>query len=46
VPRIAWHLLLILLPVVAAFAILPGLYSNHLMLFNFIIFMPSPRAST
>jgi branched-chain amino acid transport system permease protein len=39
VPRIAWHLLLILLPVVAAFAILPGLYSNHLMLFNFIIFM-------
>ena len=38
-PRIAWHLLLILLPVVAAFAILPGLYSNHLMLFNFIIFM-------
>jgi len=32
VPRIAWHLLLILLPVVAAFAILPGLYSNHLML--------------
>ena len=38
-PRIAWHLLLILLPVVAVFAILPGLYSNHLMLFNFIIFM-------
>ena len=38
-PRIAWHLLLILLPVVAAFAILPSLYSNHLMLFNFIIFM-------
>ncbi len=24
---------------VAAFAILPGLYSNHLLLFNFIIFM-------
>ena len=33
------HFVLILLPVVAAFAILPGLYSNHLMLFNFIIFM-------
>jgi branched-chain amino acid transport system permease protein len=33
------HFLLILLPVVAAFAILPGLYSNHLLLFNFMIFM-------
>ena len=33
------HLLLILLPVVAAFAILPGLYGNHLLLFNFMIFM-------
>ena len=32
-------LLLILPPVVIAFAILPGLYSNHLLLFNFIIFM-------
>ena len=38
-PRIARDLLLILLPVVAAFAILPSLYSNHLLLFNFIIFM-------
>ena len=38
-PRIARDLLLILLPVVAAFAILPGLYSNHLLLFNFIIFI-------
>ncbi len=35
----ARHLLLILLPVVAAFAILPSVYTNHLMLFNFIIFM-------
>ena len=33
------HFLLILLPVVAVFAILPGLYSNHLLLFNFMIFM-------
>ena len=33
------HFLLILLPVVAIFAILPGLYSNHLLLFNFMIFM-------
>ncbi len=38
-PKIARDLALILLPVVAAFAILPGLYSNHLLLFNFIIFM-------
>jgi branched-chain amino acid transport system permease protein len=38
-PRIARDLALILLPVVAAFAILPGLYSNHLLLFNFIIFI-------
>jgi branched-chain amino acid transport system permease protein len=33
------HVLLIVLPVVVAFAILPSVYSNHLMLFNFIIFM-------
>jgi branched-chain amino acid transport system permease protein len=39
VPRFVRHLLLIMLPVVAAFAILPSLYSNHLLLFNFIIFM-------
>jgi branched-chain amino acid transport system permease protein len=39
VPRIARDLLLILLPVVVIFAILPSLYSNHLLLFNFIVFM-------
>ncbi len=38
-PRFVRHLLLILVPVVAIFAILPGVYSNHLLLFNFIIFM-------
>ena len=38
-PRIARDFLLILLPVVAAFAIAPAVYSNHLLLFNFIIFM-------
>jgi branched-chain amino acid transport system permease protein len=32
-------LLTIVVPVVAAFAILPSVYSNHLMLFNFIIFI-------
>ena len=38
-PKFVRHLLLILVPVVAIFAILPGVYSNHLLLFNFIIFM-------
>src|SRR5271155_2795865 len=38
-PRFVRHLLLILVPVVAVFAILPSIYSNHLLLFNFIIFM-------
>ena len=33
------HVLLILVPVVAAFAILPSIYSNHLLLFNFMIFI-------
>jgi branched-chain amino acid transport system permease protein len=31
--------LLILVPVVGAFAILPSIYSNHLLLFNFMIFI-------
>jgi branched-chain amino acid transport system permease protein len=38
-PRFVRHLLLILVPVVAVFAILPSVYSNHLLLFNFIIFI-------
>ncbi|NYT61294.1 branched-chain amino acid ABC transporter permease [Alcaligenaceae bacterium] len=38
-PRIARHCLLILVPVVAAAALLPLWYSNHLMLFNFIVFL-------
>ena len=38
-PRFLRHLLLILLPVVGAFAILPAIYSNNLLLFNFMIFM-------
>jgi branched-chain amino acid transport system permease protein len=38
-PRFVRHLFLTLVPVVAVFAILPGVYSNHLLLFNFIIFM-------
>ncbi len=38
-PRIVRHVLLILLPIVAAFAILPSVYGNQLLLFNFMIFM-------
>ena len=37
--RVVRDALLILLPVVGAFAVLPSIYSNHLMLFNFMIFM-------
>ncbi|WP_424631650.1 branched-chain amino acid ABC transporter permease [Bradyrhizobium sp. SYSU BS000235] len=33
------HVLFIVAPLVAAFAVLPGLYSNHLLLFNFVIFL-------
>ncbi len=38
-PKILRHVLLILLPVVGAFAILPSIYGNQLLLFNFMIFM-------
>jgi len=33
------HLLFILAPVVVAFALLPLVYRNHLLLFNFIVFL-------
>ncbi len=33
------HTLLILVPLVVAFAVLPGVYQNHLLLFNFVIFL-------
>lgn len=33
------HLMLILGPVVIAFALLPRVYSNHLLLFNFVVFL-------
>jgi branched-chain amino acid transport system permease protein len=32
-------LLLIVVPLIVAFAILPGVYDNHLLLFNFVIFL-------
>jgi branched-chain amino acid transport system permease protein len=37
--RVLLHVLLILVPVVALFAILPQYYGNHLLLFNFIVFL-------
>jgi branched-chain amino acid transport system permease protein len=33
------HSLLVLVPLVAAFAFLPSVYGNHLLLFNFMVFM-------
>jgi branched-chain amino acid transport system permease protein len=39
VPRLAYHVLFILVPLVALFAIAPSIYSNHLLLFNFMVFM-------
>jgi branched-chain amino acid transport system permease protein len=39
VPRGAWHTLLVLVPVVAAMALLPLAYSNQLLLFNFVVFL-------
>src|SRR5207247_3638664 len=33
------HLLLIVLPLLGVFAVLPGVYQNHLLLFNFVIFL-------
>ena len=36
-PRMLQQVLLILVPMVAAFAILPSIYGNHLLLFNFMI---------
>ncbi len=38
-PRFWRHTLLILVPLVAALAIAPALYGNHLLLFNFVVFM-------
>lgn len=38
-PSLVRHLLLIVAPLIAAFAILPGVYDNHLLLFNFVIFL-------
>src|SRR3978361_1304785 len=33
------HTLFIVVPLLAVFAVLPGVYQNHLLLFNFVIFL-------
>ncbi len=38
-PNSLRHTLFILVPLVAVFAVLPGVYQNHLLLFNFVIFL-------
>jgi branched-chain amino acid transport system permease protein len=38
-PNSLRHTLFILVPLVAVFALLPGVYQNHLLLFNFVIFL-------
>ena len=38
-PSLVRHLLLIVLPLIAVFAVLPAVYENHLLLFNFVIFL-------
>lgn len=38
-PRLVRHTLFILVPVIVAMAVLPSVYSNHLLLFNFVVFM-------
>ena len=38
-PNALKHTLFILLPLVVVFAVAPGVYQNHLLLFNFVIFL-------
>ncbi len=38
-PNVAKHTLLILIPLIAVFAGIPAVYQNHLLLFNFVIFL-------
>jgi len=39
VPRLLRHVLFVLVPLIAALAIAPAVYGNHLLLFNVIVFM-------
>jgi branched-chain amino acid transport system permease protein len=38
-PSALRHILFVLVPLIAVFAVLPGVYQNHLLLFNFVIFL-------
>ena len=38
-PNAVKHTLFIALPLLVIFAVLPGVYQNHLLLFNFVIFL-------
>ena len=38
-PRALAQILFVVVPVVAAFAVLPGLYGNQLLLFNFVVYL-------
>lgn len=38
-PNAFRHTLFIVVPLLAVFALLPGVYQNHLLLFNFVIFL-------
>lgn len=38
-PSALKHLLFMVVPLVIIFAVLPGVYQNHLLLFNFVIFL-------
>src|SRR6202012_242646 len=38
-PSALKHLLFMVVPLVVVFAVLPGVYQNHLLLFNFVIFL-------
>src|SRR6195952_5202930 len=38
-PSAIKHILFIIVPLIAVFAVLPGVYQNHLLLFNFIVFL-------
>ena len=38
-PSAIKHTLFILVPLIVVFAVAPGVYQNHLLLFNFVIFL-------
>src|ERR1700743_1381703 len=42
-PSALKHLLFLVAPLVIIFAVLPGVYQNHLLLFNFVILLILPK---